>query len=84
MLPGSFDKRFAAALAWMARNDAAGTIKPKQKYYLDFLCYRYRRQLIGRARFQVPTAAPNERDYAPQRRAKTQGELFGQSGVTAR
>lgn len=44
-LPGSFDKRFARDIAFLATNSPDKELTEKQAACLDRLVYRYRRQI---------------------------------------
>ncbi len=69
-------RSFARHLDWLRRHEPATVLKPKQKYFLASLCYRYRRQLAGRlAEYCIPTEPPVESDYFTEPVEK-QGDLL--------
>jgi len=74
MLPGSGEKRFVRSMVYLAVDEPDTVLTPPQKWYLDTVVYRFRRQLAGRDDdFAIPAAAPDRADYlaaAEERRAR--------------
>ncbi len=67
---------FARHLDWLRRHEPATVLKPKQKYFLASLCYRYRRQLAGRlAEHLIPTEPPEPGNYFEEP-VEMQGDLL--------
>ena len=62
-LPGSWDKRFARSMGWIAQHNPSVVLTKKQKWALDAMVYRYRRQVAGTDEFEMPTAPPARADY---------------------
>ena len=72
--------RFARQLAWMAEHEPATVLSASQRWYLDALVWRFRRQLAGAAGVEIPPAAPVRASYleaAADRRAKRARDLNG-------
>ncbi|HSH43088.1 MAG TPA: hypothetical protein VK973_13260 [Arenicellales bacterium] len=58
------DDDFVRNMAWLRDNDAGKVLTGRQKWFLDCLVYKYRRQLGGRELgFEIPAAAPVLADY---------------------
>ena len=78
ILPDSFDARFVANMAYTARTAPASVLTPAQKYNLDAMVWKYRRQLAGRPDlgFEMPEQPPREADYERPVRERPQGVLL--------
>jgi len=72
----SWDDKFIRAMAWLAEHDSAAVLTPKQRFSIDALLWRYRRQLAGREDIEIPTEPPREEDYEPAPRKKRQLSLL--------
>lgn len=59
----SGEKRFIRQLYYIAGHDPDTALTPGQKWYLDHLVYRYRRQLAGSDGVSIPDSAPQRADY---------------------
>lgn len=60
-------KRFTRQLHWVLKNEPGTVLSPRQKYLLQSLCYRYRRQLAGRVHDSlIPTDPPQLDDYVKE------------------
>ncbi len=58
------DPRFVEGLNWLADHSPDTQLSPRQKWYLDGLLWKYRKQLAGRVEgFDLPTAMPEEAAY---------------------
>lgn len=70
------DRKFARGMAMMARRDPDTVLSPRQKWTLDLVVYRHRRQLYGNDQIRVPETEPRLEDYQPKPRARRQMALF--------
>lgn len=70
------DRRFARGMLMLARRDPGTVLSPRQKWLLDLLVYRYRRQLYGNERIQVPEVEPRLDHYTPRPRTRRQLAMF--------
>lgn len=61
--PIEFDQKFVRAQAWVAEHDPGVVLTGKQKWALDVMCWKYRRQLAGVEGIELPPAAPRRADY---------------------
>lgn len=79
MIPGTWDKGFARAMCYLAESVPATVLTPAQKYGLDLMTYRYRRQLAG-SDIEIPTEQPERENYLAaaeaRRKAIKQANLF--------
>lgn len=67
-IPYGYDARFIRSLDWMRRHEPEKTLTPKQRYQLQLLAYRYRRQLAGSLdESLIPTEAPDMDDYVHEK-----------------
>lgn len=63
------ERRFVQGLAWLSEHSADTDLSWRQKWYLDGLLWRYRKQLAGREEgFVLPTSMPLEESYQPNPR----------------
>jgi hypothetical protein len=62
-MPGTNQKRFARDLAFVAENDPSREITERQRYYMELMAWRYRRQIPSSL---VPDRKPP--DLPPKRR----------------
>lgn len=73
------EPRFVRGLLWLADHSPETVLSWRQRWYLDGLVYRYRKQLAGRELgFEIPTEAPREDDYRPEPKPQPQPNLFGE------
>lgn len=57
-------RTFSKQMYWLLKNEAKTSLTPRQKFMLQGLCYRYRRQLAGRVHDDlIPTDPPREEDF---------------------
>lgn len=70
-----WDASFINSLAAQIHVDERLRLSPRQKFLLDILVYRYRRQLAGNVEFVLPDKEPVETDYV--RTPPAQTVLFG-------
>lgn len=73
------DVEFVRSMAWARDHDAVKTLTGRQKWFLDVLIYKYRRQLGGRELgFEIPGEPPKAVDYGvkPDTGPK-QANIFG-------
>jgi hypothetical protein len=79
MLPGSWEKRFTQTMLYLVDQDPKQVLSPSQKWALDNLVYRYRRQLAA-SEIEIPKRLPVEADYLAaaehRRRPVRQAKLF--------
>lgn len=59
----SWDIRFAQSMAWIAEHSPEIPLTQKQKFALNLMAWRYRRQLAGREDIELPTSAPDPDAY---------------------
>lgn len=59
----SWDTRFAHGMAWIADHSPEVALTQKQKFALDLMMWRYRRQLAGRDDIELPTNPPDPDAY---------------------
>lgn len=79
------ERRFVAGLGWLAEHSPGSALSWRQRWYLDALLWRYRKQLAGRERgFELPTAQPAEADYRPAEPTPRQGRLLDGGDEPAR
>lgn len=71
------DRAFARGMVMLARRDAATVLSPRQKWTLDRLVYRYRRQIYRDDQVLVPEHEPRLEDYQLNARPRRQLDLFG-------
>ena len=72
------DRHFVRSMAWARDNDAAKVLTGRQKWFLDCMVYKYRRQLGGRELgFEIPAAAPVLADYGVEPPKVAQKTIFG-------
>lgn len=71
---GAWDAGFVNSLAAQMTVDSHAALSLRQKFELDKLVFRYRRQLAGKTGFELPAEAPRETDYVPS--VEGQGALF--------
>lgn len=71
---GTWDADFINSLAALAKVDCKAPLTDPQKFMLDTLIYKYRRQLAGHVSFHLPSEPPQEIDYV--RGPEAQGALF--------
>jgi hypothetical protein len=78
ILPGLWDARFVRSLAYMVRTAPNTVFSPGQRYQLDSLIWRYRRQLSGRddLGFLLPETEPRQEDYERPARPQRQRMLL--------
>lgn len=67
--------RFARQLAWLAEHEPATVLTAPQRWYLDALVWRYRRQLAGEPGVEIPREEPQRAHYlaAAAARAEKRG-----------
>lgn len=70
----TWDADFVNSLAAILQMDAKPPLTARQKFMLDTLVYKYRRQLAGKVSFELPKVEPQEVDYV--RGPAAQGALF--------
>lgn len=70
----TWDAGFVNSLAALMNVDATAPLTARQKFMLDTLVYKYRRQLAGKVSFELPKVMPQEVDYV--RGPAAQGALF--------
>lgn len=70
------DRAFVRGMVLLARRDRETVLSPRQKWTLDCLVYRYRRQLYSHPEVNVPETAPLIEDYQPKPRRRRQMDLF--------
>lgn len=76
---GLWDARFLRALEYQRRTAPDTVLTPRQRYQLDALVWRYRRQLVGlpgALGFDLPTAAPEPAAYQRRSHPPVQGSLL--------
>jgi hypothetical protein len=71
---GTWDAAFVNSLAAQVQVDPALALSDRQRFLLDVLVYRYRRQLAGNVPFELPASEPKESDYV--RSPPAQAVLF--------
>lgn len=69
--PGSWDKRFARDMAWLAEHAPETVLTPAQKWALDAMVYKYRRQLVDSG-LAVPEQPPRQADYEDAQQGRRQ------------
>lgn len=62
--------RFVTSMAFLAKREPETVLTAGQKFYLDLLVYRYRRQLAGYKEFDIPAAEPCREDYKAEQEAR--------------
>lgn len=74
-----WDIRFVRNMLWLRDHDPKKTLTARQKWGLDMLLYKYRRQLGGQQlAFEIPAEAPKASDYGIQADAGAkQTNIFG-------
>lgn len=70
------DAQFVRGMALLAKRDPATVLTPRQKWTLDSMVYRYRRQLYSDPKVSVPSQPPQLCDYQPHARQQRQLSLF--------
>lgn len=70
----AWDAGFINSLAALMQVDEKAPLSATQKFMIDTLVYKYRRQLAGKVSFELPKAPPIEADYV--RGPAAQGALF--------
>lgn len=71
------ERTFTNGMAWLAQHAPGTALSHGQRWYLDALLWRYRKQLAGRENgYSLPTAAPREEDYYPPGREPAQKALL--------
>lgn len=70
------DRHFVRGMVLLARRDPETVLTPRQKWTLDCLVYRYRRQLYSHPEVNVPAREPRLDDYQPTPRRRRQMDLF--------
>lgn len=79
MMPATFDKRFTRSMLYLANKDPDKVLSAAQKWALDNLVYRFRRQLAG-SDIEIPEQPPVEADYfaaaEARKRPAKQAKLF--------
>lgn len=77
LLPGSFDKRFIRTVNYLAANSPDHVLTEKQRWLLDVMVHRYRRQLGGvDLPFEIPLESPALEAYAREPKPKRQASLL--------
>lgn len=78
LLPGLWDEKFARSMAYIARTAPDTVLTPAQRYQLDLVVWRYRRQLAGRddLGFPLPETEPQRDHYERPARVPRQRALF--------
>lgn len=71
---GTWDADFINSLAVLVKVDGKSPLTDRQKFMLDTLVWKYRRQLAGQVSFELPSEPPQETDYVHGPEA--QGALF--------
>lgn len=74
-IPDPEDRRFARAMDWLARHEPDTVLSPKQRWALDEMVYRFRRQLAGTDAFVLPTAPPRLEDFERPARGDRRRQL---------
>jgi hypothetical protein len=73
-----FDRTFIRNMGWLRANASGKTLSPRQKWGLDCLIHKYRRQLGGRALpFEIPAEPPKLADYGIEEPKAMQKNIFG-------
>ena len=74
----SSERSFVKGLNWLVEHSADTDLTFRQKWFLDSLLWRYRKQLAGREEgFELPTEMPREEAYQPgPRKAPAQASLI--------
>jgi hypothetical protein len=77
-LPDSWETQFIRSLGYIARVSPETVLTSKQRYTLDLMVWRFRRQLSGRVDlgFELPERPPVEADYERPVRPAPQGSLL--------
>lgn len=77
-MPDSWETRFVHSMDYIARTAPESVLTPRQKYQLDLMVWRFRRQLSGRADlgFDLPDEGPVEASYERPARPVAQGRLL--------
>ena len=76
-LRDSWEERFCHNMAWCAEHAASKPLTPRQKYALDMVVYRFRRQLAGRLPDELMLdTLPIKSDYGVQEKVETVNDLF--------
>ena len=73
----AFDRTFLRNMAWVREHEPGKTMTPPQKWALDVLVYKYRRQLGGHVDFEIPAEPPQKDDYGIQEDQPKQKNIFG-------
>lgn len=75
--PGSWERRVVHDLALLASRVPDTPLTPKQRWLLDFLCYRFRRQLLTMEglRFEIPMTVPEKSAYGVREDEPLQAQL---------
>jgi len=69
------DRYYARSMSMLAKRDPQTVLSPKQKWLLDSMIYRYRRQLYRYETIEIPESPPQIEDYQRHPRATTQQQL---------
>lgn len=77
-LPDSWETQFLRSMGYIGRVSPETVLTAKQRYTLDLMIWRFRRQLAGRDHlgFELPEVAPVEADYERPERPQRQGDLL--------
>lgn len=77
-VPNQWDIKFIRSMVWLAKHSPGDTISPPQRYQLQLMAYRYRRQLAGNLDDEslIPVDPPREADYLPPKRPQLQTDLL--------
>lgn len=78
LMPGLFDARFVESMAYLVRTAPDTVLTERQRYTLDAMVWRYRRQLSGRDNlgFLLPEHEPMPADYVREQRPPRQVPLL--------
>ncbi|MCP3869694.1 MAG: hypothetical protein GY703_16700 [Gammaproteobacteria bacterium] len=73
---GSWEQRFCRNLSFAAENDPHSPLTPKQKWCLDYMAHRFRRQLAATMPKELMVyETPDRRDYGIDDENKTAGTV---------
>lgn len=75
--PNHLSQQFARNLYWLLKHEPDTVLTRLQKYKLQMMCYRYRRQLAGRVHDDlIPASEPKIEDYVKSETCQQQDLLL--------
>lgn len=76
-IPNGWDIRYIQSMAWLAKHEPEATLSGRQRYNLQLMAYRYRRQLAGSLDEEfIPVDPPRESDYVRPAPPQLQTDLL--------